>query len=329
MSSRSEQISQWLENDAGLGDARFEPASEDASFRKYFRVFSAAGTFILMDAPPDRESCEAFIDITLRLRAAGINAPEIHRQDQQQGFLLLTDLGQHQYLQVLDESNADGLYTDAIATLHRMQNESAVAGLPEYDAALLRDEMQLFSDWLLDRHLGLALNAKQAADLETVYDVLLASALEQPCVFVHRDYHSRNLMVTAEHNPGVLDYQDAVLGPVCYDIVSLLKDCYICWPLERRLDWLQRFYSGCSLLNGSVDYSVVRRWFDLMGVQRHLKASGIFCRLHHRDGKAGFLHDVPRTLAYIVELRADYPELSALCDLLETRVLPGLQQVQH
>lgn len=322
MENRFEKMTAWLAEDPKTAGCHVEPASVDASFRKYFRIYTDDGPRIVMDAPPDREPCATFIDITARLHAAGVHAPVIFREDPQRGFLLLSDLGDQLYLDALNENAVDKLYDDAITTLVAMQKSCPTEGLPPYDEQLLLSEMQLFRDWLLQTHIGHKPTAAEHDALSDIFNVLVTSALQQPQVFVHRDYHSRNLTVDTENNPGVLDYQDAVCGPVTYDIVSLLKDCYVKWPAAKIHHWLKMFHARSGPLLANTDAQQLLRWFDLMGVQRHLKASGIFCRLYHRDGKAGYLGDVPRTLGYILDLRPDYPELEPLCELIEATVLP-------
>jgi aminoglycoside/choline kinase family phosphotransferase len=299
------------------------PASEDASFRRYFRIDAGAGTRILMDAPPGKEDCRPFLDINRRLAAAGVNVPAIHASDVDLGFILMDDFGSALYLDRLTEENAESLYADAIDALTRMQRAADVGGLPLYNERLLLAEMRLFRDWLVEKHLRISLNRDEETLLTRTFEALIANALEQPRTFVHRDYHSRNLMLTPCGNPGMLDYQDAVYGPISYDLVSLLKDCYIRWPGERIRAWVSDY---CRKIEPAVVVEEDRflRWFDLMGVQRHLKASGIFARLWHRDGKAGFLRDIPRTLSYIVDLRDQYPELAGLADFIDARVLPAL-----
>lgn len=297
------------------------PASEDASFRRYFRVRWAQQTAIVMDAPPDRENCGTFIDITQRLLGSQVNVPAIRAADLRRGFLLLDDLGTELYLHSLTPDNVDALYTDAIQALLRIQRSAPVAGLPCYDEELLRREMALFRDWLVERHLQIRLTPAIRQLLDQAGTFLVASALEQPRVFVHRDYHSRNLMVTRAGNPGILDYQDAVHGPVTYDLVSLLKDCYIKWPRSKILGWVDEYLELAAL---GVDAERFIGWFDLMGVQRHLKASGIFARLLHRDQKPGFIRDIPRTLSYILDLEGLYPELLPLAGFIRERVVPGL-----
>jgi aminoglycoside/choline kinase family phosphotransferase len=277
-----------------------------------------------MDAPPEHERCDHFIDIARRLHDAGVNVPEILASDRDLGFVLLTDLGDTLYLQALTEETADKLYTDAMTALLAIQQHADDKGLPAFNAHRLLEEMHLFSDWLLGKHLDICLSANEQKALDETFQFLIDNALEQPQVFVHRDYHSRNLMVTGSNNPGIIDFQDAVTGPLTYDLVSLLKDCYIKWPRERINRWAAAFYRqlpGCRLDNTQFFLA-----FDLMGVQRHLKASGIFARLYHRDGKAGFLRDIPRTLSYIVDLVPEYPEVQFLGSLIHSRVLPLLQE---
>lgn len=288
------------------------PASSDASFRSYFRVSTPRGPVILMDAPPEREDSRSFIDVAERLHDCGVNAPRILASDLDEGFLLLSDLGDDCYLACLDENSADTLYGDAIDALVAIQHYARTAGLPDYDEAMLRNEMALFPDWLLERHLGLDTTPVRA-ELEATMEALVANALEQPRVFVHRDYHSRNLMRTARDNPGILDFQDAVTGPVTYDLVSLLRDCYIAWPEARVDTWIERYRERAAAAGLDVaDAATFRRWFDLMGVQRHLKASGIFARLYHRDGKPGYLADIPRTWNHIAALLDRHEELRPL-----------------
>jgi hypothetical protein len=327
MPQREHALTQWLTEQIGLRDFRIEPASDDASFRRYFRLTLADGaTRIAMDAPPEKEDCVPFLHIAAQLGAVGLHVPMIHAADPAQGFILLEDLGTVHYLDRLNAATADRLYGDALAALAVLQSVGPRDGLPPYDEALLRREMALFPDWLLGRHLELRLDAAEQARLEECFDLLVASALEQPRVCVHRDYHSRNLLLSGSPSPGILDFQDAVLGPVTYDLVSLLKDCYIAWPLARVQAWALGYFQlavQSGVLQPSHEVRFLR-WFDLMGVQRHLKASGIFARLNHRDGKPGYLADIPRTLGYIVEVAGRYPELEGLGELIERRVLPRL-----
>ena len=326
---RLDLLRHWLEHELGWPDCGLAPASADASFRRYFRVTRPDGTCIAMDAPPDKEDVEPYLKVAGMLVDVGVNAPKILARNAADGFLLLTDLGSSTYLaELADRARAADLYHDAIDALIRIQSGGArhAGRLPPYDEKLLRFEMSLFPDWLLGRHLGLQLDDSERGLLSDVFDRLVVAALEQPRVFVHRDYHSRNLMVCAVSNPGVLDFQDAVHGPLTYDLVSLLRDCYVAWPQQQVVAWALEFRHGASAAGLAVgaDEAQFLRWFDLMGVQRHLKASGIFARLWHRDGKAGYLPDVPRTLTYIEQSCARHADLAALGDLVRNRVLPAV-----
>lgn len=328
MPQRLELLVQWLKQVMDGDEVSITPASTDASFRRYFRVThgstNVAASHIAMDAPPDKEDTAPFIAISGLLVSAGLHVPEVIKQNKKQGFLLLTDLGSQSYLDALNEQTVEGLYSDALTALLRMQrnapHEEGV--LPPYDEALLLQEMELFREWYLRRHRNLSLTAAQQKELDTVFHLLAESALAQPKVFVHRDYHSRNLMVTSENNPGILDFQDAVIGPVTYDLVSLLRDCYIQWPRGRveqwALDYLHRAADeGVFELTPDIDDEQLLRWFDWMGVQRHLKATGIFARLWLRDNKDGYLGDIPRTLGYVQDVTTRYPELQGLHSLLK------------
>lgn len=328
MPDRISALRQWLQDELGFSDYGLEPASSDASFRRYFRIQRAGRSYIVMDAPPGQEDCRPFIQVTHLLFDLGLNVPELLESDPERGFLLLGDLGDRPYLPALDEQTVDRLYGDALAALAVMQacgpND---ARLPPYDRALLLREMALFPEWLLQTHLGLGLDDGQQQRLEETFTLLVENALEQPRVFVHRDYHSRNLMVMDANNPGILDYQDAVVGPVTYDLVSLLRDCYIRWPRTRVEDWAlgyRELARQSGILREEVDEAQFLRWFDRMGAQRHLKAAGIFARLHHRDGKPGYLADIPRTLGYIVEVAEQDPALAFLGELIREQVLPRL-----
>ena len=332
---RLEQLGQWVQGLFGAQDFTITTASADASFRRYFRVTRQGETWIAMDAPPGKEDMRPYIRIANMLVDVGVNAPRILHSNLEQGFLLNSDLGSRTYLAELAQpENVDPLYDDALDALIAIQSRSAAhaASLPAYDAALLQREMTLFPEWFCARHLGLELGDQAVSALQGVFDALAAEALQQPRVFVHRDYHSRNLMVTdgggQGPNPGILDFQDAVNGPVTYDLVSLLRDCYVAWPVERVHGWVARFRELASLAGVAVgdDEKEFLRWFDWMGVQRHLKAIGIFARLWHRDGKPGYLKDIPRTLDYVREVAGRYPELAALRQLIDADVLPALPQ---
>ncbi|WP_127478250.1 aminoglycoside phosphotransferase family protein [Sulfurivermis fontis] len=319
---RLEQLNHWLSRGLGLPAYDIAPASSDASFRRYFRIRFDGESRIVMDAPPDKEDSRPFVRIARALHAIGLHVPEILAEDLAQGFLLLSDLGSEQYLSSLNEASVGRLYGDAMGALLTLQAcGPQQEDLPPYDEALLLREMELFREWYLGRHLGLALSAAEQRLLDDTFRRLAQSALEQPKVAVHRDYHSRNLMV-APHNPGILDFQDAVHGPVTYDLVSLLRDCYIAWPRAQVEAWAlgyQELAIDSGILRGR-DEERFLRWFDWMGVQRHLKATGIFARLNHRDGKPGYLKDIPRTLGYVREVAGRYSELAPLRTLLDERV---------
>jgi hypothetical protein len=314
-----------------LEGASLSPASADASFRRYFRVQTESMSLIAMDAPPDREDCAPFVRIAGYLEQMGLNAPRIVQADPARGFLLLTDLGSRQYLDELREQpgRAQQLYGDALLALQRLQERgrSFQAELPPYDDTLLRFELSLFRDWLCGRHLGLDFTEQDEADWRSSVDLLIENALAQPKVFVHRDFHSRNLMVTETDGPGILDFQDAVEGPLTYDLVSLLKDCYIRWPAGQVQSWAMQFHTAIAGKDHRVpDAARFMQNFELMGVQRQLKAAGIFARLCLRDGKSGYLKDVPRTLEYVTEVAPRYRELAFLGRLIGERCLPALRQ---
>ncbi len=326
MSDRAERLMDWLNGVVDGGVRWIEPASRDASFRQYFRVGLAdGGAQVAMDAPPELYDSRIFMAVARAMAALELHVPEIVAADLEQGFLLLTDLGSRQYFQALNAHNVDALYGDALEALARLQTQAdpVAAGLPEYDAAFVLRELEIFREWYLDRHLGCGLSADRDL-LDQSFAVLSAAAMEQPRVWMHRDYHSRNLMVTDHHNPGILDFQDSVRGPLTYDPVSLLRDCYIRWPGERVTAWAlahRRRLRGLGMTDVGVDETEYLRWFDLMGAQRHLKAAGIFARLHHRDGRGEYLKDIPRTLDYVREVAARYPELAGLAEVLD-RIIP-------
>ncbi len=328
--ARLQALTRWVDGIDAAAGGDLTPASGDASFRRYFRLRKGGKNFIVMDAPPAQENCLPFIRVAGYLEAMQINAPRVIAADVKQGFLLLTDLGISLYLDRLDADRglADRLYDDALAALAVMQRRGTAyqSSLPPYDEKLLRFELSLFHDWLCGTHLGIEFGEAEEAEWQALCDMLVSNALDQPQVFVHRDYHSRNLMVTAENNPGVLDFQDAVEGPLTYDLVSLLKDCYIKWPAERIAHWAAEYYGRLDeSMRAAITLQAFIRAFELMGVQRHLKAAGIFCRLNHRDGKPGYLPDIPRTLSYIVDVAPRYGELGFLVKLITARCLPQLE----
>ncbi|HZP91615.1 MAG TPA: phosphotransferase [Burkholderiales bacterium] len=297
---------------------RLAPASSDASFRRYFRVFFNDATLIAMDAPPPQEDCRPFVKIARLMAEAGLHVPRILAQDLERGFLLMTDLGAVTYLEALRGGEADRLFADATAALVRWQSASRAGMLPDYDKTLLRREMELFPEWYVGRHLCVELSQRQRDALEAVFRVLLLSALAQPRVYVHRDYMPRNLMVS-EPNPGVLDFQDAVYGPISYDMVSLLRDAFLSWDEERVLDWTVRYWEKARAARLPVreDFGEFYREFEWMGLQRHLKVLGIFARIRYRDGKPGYLEDTPRFLRYARACAERYGALSPLARLLD------------
>jgi N-acetylmuramate 1-kinase len=317
---RLQLLENWIR--AQFRDKSFilSPVSADASFRRYFRATFDDWTLIVMDAPPQQENCAPFVQVANLFAAAGAHVPAILAQDLVQGFLLLSDLGSVTYLQALNDNpdDAERLYRDAVAALLKIQLASHPDVLPNYDEALLLRELNLFPDWYLARHLQATLSADQKAELDGVFKRIVQNNLAQPRVFVHRDYHSRNLMVTTP-NPGIVDFQDAVYGPITYDLVSLFKDAYICWEEERILDWIIRYWEKARKLRLPVaaDFADFYRDFEWMGVQRHLKVLGIFARLAHRDGKEGYLRDLPLVMEYLRKACERYQELDPLVTLLD------------
>ena len=325
--ARLQQLTVWLDEQlqslyrkhgwGTLPEGQLTAASSDASFRRYFRWQAAGRSFVVMDAPPPQENCRPFVDIDHLLASAAVNVPYIHAQDLERGFLLLGDLGHQTYLDVIDPQNADALFADAIQALLAFQRLPMDAPLPSYDVSLLRRELELFPEWYVGRALGLALNDDQQTAWQRISALLIDSALAQPKVLVHRDYMPRNLMHSTP-NPGVLDFQDAVYGPVTYDVTCLFKDAFLSWPQARVEGWLRGYWqqaldAGVPVHAGFEDF---QRASDLMGVQRHLKVIGIFARICHRDGKPRYLADVPRFFAYIDEVIGRRPELAELRHLI-------------
>jgi len=326
-------LTRWVSDDLGFSGSSIAPASADASFRRYFRVTRGSDTYIVMDAPPDKEDLAPFLKVGRILSDIGVNAPVVLARDIARGLLLLSDLGTELYLDALrDESAADRLYGDALRALREIQKAGAALGadLPRYSHALLMREMELMPEWFLERHLGFAPSAAQRQMLNQLFDALSKAASSQPAVIVHRDYHARNLLVTAEHNPGILDFQDAVWGPVTYDVVSLLKDCYIAWPAPRVREWVLG-YRDSLLERGCAAGSAAQflRWFDLIGLQRHIKVLGIFARLYYRDGKPGYLKDLPRVLEYARAAAAAYPETAPFADFIAADVDARFAEAQQ
>lgn len=323
MDDRQQQLEAWLANALQQAAFTLTTASADASFRRYFRVhltspYLGHNTLIAMDAPPPQEDCAPFVNIATLLLASGLNVPNVLAQDLTQGFLLLSDLGDDTYLSKLDAQTAPKLYQDATNTLIKMQLASKSQVLPAYDEALLTREMQLFPDWYVAKHLNTTLNSDQQAVLNNTFKVLNENILAQAQVYVHRDFHSRNLMITQENNPGVLDFQDAVFGPITYDLVSLLKDAYINWDEEQIIDWAVRYWQPAKKAGLPVpdDFSEFYRDFEWMGVQRHIKVLGIFARLSHRDGKNSYINDMPIVMAHLRKVCERYVELRPMLRLL-------------
>ena len=318
---RQDQIIKWLA-DLWPGDEfSFAAASNDASFRRYFRARKGDGSsFVVMDAPPASEDCRPWLHVQRLFHDAGVHVPDVLAQDLERGFLLLSDLGNTTYLQALTPENASPLYADAIAALVRIQLASRPGALPAYDRALLRRELDLFPEWFLVRHHGIALSDHDRQQIEDVFERILAANLAEPKVFVHRDYHSRNLMrLDGAGNPGIIDFQDAVYGPISYDMVSLLKDAYVEWDEDIALDWLIRYWEQARRAGLPVapDFGEFYRCYEWMGVQRHVKVLGIFARLWHRDGKDGYLKDLPLVARYLRKACERYAELSTLRHLLD------------
>ena len=314
---------EWAAGRIAMPVARFEPASADASFRRYFRLTDVGGrTLIVMDAPPQYEDCRPFVSIAAQMRGAGLHVPEVLASDLSQGFLLLGDLGRQTFLDVLEPHNADALFEAAIDALLLWQRASRPGELPAYDAALLQREMALFPEWYLGRHLAVRLSKAENEALDAVRLALVERALAQPQVYVHRDYMPRNLMLSAP-NPGVLDFQDAVEGPLAYDVISLFRDAFMSWPAERVDGWLRLYHQRAS--DAGLPVPPLETFLvdcDWIGLQRHLKVLGIFARLTYRDGKPKYLADTPRFVAYVMAVAPRYPQLKPLAEIFERHVLP-------
>jgi aminoglycoside/choline kinase family phosphotransferase len=319
---------------AALGDASLTlaPASADASFRSYWRTTHAGRSWIVMDSPPAQEDPRPWLEIGQRLRDAGLHVPAVEAFDLDQGLLLIEDLGDRLYLGELNEHSVDELYGDALDALLRMHAKVDVSGMPRYDEAFLRRELEIMPEWFLDRHLGQPASGADRQVLEAAFAVLLDSAQEQPHCFVHRDFHSRNLLRMPRlepassglpGSPGIIDFQGALIGPITYDLASLLRDCYIAWDEERVQGWVESYRQrllDAHLIDARIDPDRFLRWFDLIGLQRHLKVLGLFCRLNYRDGKTGYLGDLPQVYDYVIRVARRHHELAALADLLEHRV---------
>ena len=323
--ARDRQRLDWARAALGDGDVQLDRASMDAGFRSYWRTVDGAPTRIVMDSPPGLEDVRPWLKLHARLRDGGVRVPAILREDAANGFLLLEDLGRQTFLQVLDADNADALFDQAITQLLRIQS-IAPDGLPEYDAALLGRELGLFDEWFLVRHLGLALDAAEKDLLDQAYRMLIDAALAQPRVFVHRDFMPRNLM-PASDGPAVLDFQDAVAGPIAYDVISLFKDAFLSWPEARVQGWIGRYHARAAAIGLPVGrLEDFRRDADWIGMQRHLKVIGIFARLRHRDGKPKYLEDVTRFLDYLDAVLPRYEALAPLQAFIRDRVRPAMAQ---
>jgi N-acetylmuramate 1-kinase len=331
--SRLADLTRWVFEDLGFAGSDISPASVDASFRRYFRVTRGSDSYIAMDAPPDKEKVEPFVRVARLLLGMGLNVPVILAQDARRGFLLLSDLGTRQYLDELKNGAEERLYADALGALARMQSAGAASAreLPPYSRDLLMVEMELMPQWFLRDHLRLDISAAERGMLDRLFETLAQSALAQSRTFVHRDYHSRNLLLTSTENPGILDFQDAVCGAVTYDLVSLLKDCYIDWPAPRVRAWALQFRERLLGAGFALDVSESEfiRGFDLMGLQRHIKVLGIFARLNLRDAKPQYLKDLPRVLDYTREAAGEYAETAQFADFIARRVDPEFIYAQQ
>jgi aminoglycoside/choline kinase family phosphotransferase len=313
----------WTRHALGDAGLTLESASADASFRSYWRTRHAGRSWIVMDSPPAVEDPQPWLEIGARLSAAGLHVPAVQAQNLEQGFLLIEDLGSQLYLPALNDDTVDALYGDAMDALLRMQRDVDVTGMQPYDHAFLQRELEIMPEWFLRLHLGCTPECEEWDVLESAFTVLLHNALEQPRCFVHRDYHSRNLLITADNNPGIIDFQGALAGPVSYDLASLLRDCYVVWDRRQVEAWAETHrlrLREARLIDATVDRARFLRWFDLIGLQRHIKVLGIFCRLCYRDGKHGYLDDLPRVYDYVVDVAGRYPELADFVALLQRYV---------
>ena len=324
---RLQRLKDWLAKQFDTKDIHITPLEGDAGFRRYYRTTVKRKSYIAVDAPTATCNNQAFIDIAGRLSNAGVKVPYVHFSDLINGWLCLEDFGNQLLIQSLSEESFDAIYKRAMKPLLMFTNVDS-RSLPVFDGAFIRLELNIFSQWLLEQHLSIALSSSQQANWANCQTLLVGSALEQPQQFMHRDYHSRNIMRCTDDALGIIDFQDAVNGPITYDIVSLLKDCYIKWPREKILGLYQYYLAQLdSELVKSHSRQQWIKWFDLMGMQRHLKASGIFARLHHRDGKSHYLHDIPLTLSYVIETAMLYPEFAFLVELIESEVIPKLEKI--
>ena len=310
----------WARTTLGDTSLSLQAASSDASFRSYWRTHCGGRSWIVMDSPPAQEDPRPWLKIGQQLADAGLHVPAVRAQDLAQGFLLIEDLGTRLYLAELDEHNADRLYGDAMDALLRMQTRMDMSGLPPFDRDLLVRGLEVMPEWFLIQHLRHAPTCAEREVLEAAFEVIIRNAQEQPHRFVHRDYHSRNLLVVEQNNPGIIDFQGALAGPVTYDLASLLRDAYIVWPLQRVHGWVESYRQrlhGAGVIGSEIDPIRFRRWFDLTGLHRHVRVLGQFYRLWYRDGKPGYLADVPRVYHYVLSVARSYPELADFADLIE------------
>lgn len=314
--ARLEWVRQVLDDPA----LTLESASADASFRSYWRAQHRGQSWIVMDSPPAQEDPHPWLAIGERLRAAGLHVPAVHAKDLVQGFLLIEDLGSQLYLPALNEASAERLYGDAMDALLRMQTRMACDELPPFDHTVLMNGLQVMPEWFLQRHLGHTPSGDERKVLEAAFSMIIDNALEQPRRFVHRDYHSRNLLLVENNNPGIIDFQGALAGPITYDLASLLRDAYIVWPEERIAAWVESYRQrllDAGVLESTVTTKRFQRWFDLTGLHRHIRVLGQFYRLWYRDGKSAYLADVPRVYQYVISVAGRYPELADFADLLQ------------
>ncbi|MBS0357949.1 MAG: phosphotransferase [Proteobacteria bacterium] len=325
MDQRLSQLQVWVQQQFPKQSVDVKPLAGDASFRRYFRVRENGNSYVVMDAPPEKENSKPFVAIAEAFSKQGVLVPEIIAKDLNQGFLLLSDFGDQLYLDILNSDNADQLYQQAFNSLVKIQQCSLVEAweLPHFDAAFMQMELQRFDDWYLQKVLQLSPSASEQKLLAQVFKTIIENALAQPTVCVHRDYHSRNLLWLPDQTVGVLDFQDAVWGPITYDLVSLLRDCYITWPESKVREWVIKFYKQVvdAQITASGDEEQFLRWFDWMGVQRHIKVIGIFARLSERDGKHRYLDDIPRAFNYLMQVSQHYPELQSFSDWLQAKII--------
>jgi aminoglycoside/choline kinase family phosphotransferase len=325
---RKDALHQFVAKNLGEDQFDLAPASADASFRSYWRVTRGEASWVVMDAPPALEDSRPWLDVGTRLARAGLHTPAVFAQDLDQGFLLLEDFGHRTLLPELDATNADAHYAQALDALITMQRDVDASDLPPFDAAWATQEMELMPTWFLQRHLGVDASCGDWDQIELAFQRILDAIAQQPQRFMHRDFHSRNLMIVAQNNPGIIDFQGARLGPITYDAVSLLRDCYIEWPAQRVAEWAESFRQRWVEAGiGEVNSARFRRWFDFTGLQRHIKVLGIFCRLHYRDGKPQYLGDLPLVLRYVMDVARGYDEFAGFVTLLE-RATAGLDIMQ-